>query len=608
MAHQHHDKCGLSCHESTVNSENTQRIFHIPSADRESRTNPYYLDAGEIFRSDAPSISEIPLLHPSAVSVPFTLSSTLNRTLLYGNSAPIDKIRTRSGFLSRTEEFNIPTHISNTRTVEIYPGPGSALTTTNHPSGLQKPEMVAFWENGVFDENILNLRFSRPLSHNLMFSMFSDYRSFKGKRFNHEYNNIIDFYRNFTRDTSTLMNRGYNPETNEHILGTHLHYSDSPDRVFSASILYGDLTNEIALNKTALSSDRLHWGTLNRYIYDIESGFSMKNAGPFTLDLGVRTDRTSARFLVPHDTIGTRLEIAKTHNSEGLLQLGLPISESSSAGLHYAIHRKNDEFSERKDNLSLKNRPELHYKHSLSAWDLRGDLKASAGYTFLHTREDLLYTPVLGVSLDIEFWEQSLHIYANRDAIPVYPGLSGLEIDNPYIDNFGQFGGELFLSKDNMGITLGYQHVRGIEDFTVRNSWLQNTPPYAQSANVILIAPKLKSNNFSLSTRALISDTKPHVKASGTASFIFNPEQTSAFFESKLSFDYWSKQESVTFAGLDVWSSPIYNLNLSLSAHIQTFRLFYKVDNLLNRKHAWVPGYFSPGVTFRWGINWYLQS
>ena len=38
-----------------------------------------------------------------------------------------------------------------------------------------------------------------------------------------------------------------------------------------------------------------------------------------------------------------------------------------------------------------------------------------------------------------------------------------------------------------------------------------------------------------------------------------------------------------------------------------SFRLFMRVDNVLNRKFAYVPGYFMPGLTFRWGFNWYFQ-
>jgi hypothetical protein len=77
-------------------------------------------------------------------------------------------------------------------------------------------------------------------------------------------------------------------------------------------------------------------------------------------------------------------------------------------------------------------------------------------------------------------------------------------------------------------------------------------------------------------------------------------------FETEIGFDYWSERDPVHFAGHYGWDYPIYDLNVKVTAHIKTFRLFYKIDNLMNMRQAYIPGYFSPGVTFRWGINWFI--
>jgi hypothetical protein len=47
---------------------------------------------------------------------------------------------------------------------------------------------------------------------------------------------------------------------------------------------------------------------------------------------------------------------------------------------------------------------------------------------------------------------------------------------------------------------------------------------------------------------------------------------------------------------------------MEIGVHVKTFRFFSKIDNLLNRRIAYVPGYTLPGLTFRWGVAWFLQK
>jgi hypothetical protein len=73
-------------------------------------------------------------------------------------------------------------------------------------------------------------------------------------------------------------------------------------------------------------------------------------------------------------------------------------------------------------------------------------------------------------------------------------------------------------------------------------------------------------------------------------------------------FDYWSVRDPISYGGIDTWNRELFNLSLKTSVHIQAFNLFYKLDNILNRKYAYVPGYFMPGLTFRWGFGWLIQG
>jgi hypothetical protein len=105
----------------------------------------------------------------------------------------------------------------------------------------------------------------------------------------------------------------------------------------------------------------------------------------------------------------------------------------------------------------------------------------------------------------------------------------------------------------------------------------------------------------------MVSDRKPFLKAEASVSFLSHPEDTREYIESRLSFDYWSPRDTITYAGINTWNREIYDVNFEIASHVRTFRFFGKIDNILNRKFAYLPGYYSPGLTFRWGIAWYLQ-
>jgi hypothetical protein len=74
-----------------------------------------------------------------------------------------------------------------------------------------------------------------------------------------------------------------------------------------------------------------------------------------------------------------------------------------------------------------------------------------------------------------------------------------------------------------------------------------------------------------------------------------------------LGFDYWSGRDFSDIGQSENWNRPIYDLQCKIAVQVRTFRLYYKMNNMLDRKIAYVPGYYLPGLTFRWGFNWLLQ-
>ncbi|MDG5816695.1 hypothetical protein QA601_16480 [Chitinispirillales bacterium ANBcel5] len=562
------------------------------------------LNESHIFRTDGTALSEMLRFHPSMVSFPFTLSGSLNRALPYGN---VIDLNTTSGLSLTPGQFSGSDYTFSTQMDAITIGPGPKLSATHFPKQLTTPEVVAFWENGVFDENILTFRFARPLSRNLMFNFFSNYRHFEGKRFSHERNNVIDFYENFT-DSSLLMNRGYNPLTNEHITGAQIKYIDSADQYFYGSLSYGDLSNDFALDVPTQSPTALKWADLDRYIYRFEIGAKQNISEPLFYDFSAKLIDERYRFVFPADSQSTGKKRADIDEIEYSLNLGYALTPNDTAGLHYQGKRRKLELFNDEEQKTFENIPRVFYRRSLYENSTgSGFFKVSAGYSILNRELNTQFSPLFSTSLDLTFGDNHLNLFARRDAHTIYPGFDTLSFV-PDADPYYHFGAELLLRHGDAGLLLGYQNIYGLSDLASRSVWPQNTPPYAQPAHVFLIAPGIRFNNgLTLTTRALISDTKPHLKASGIASLTLDPSGTSAVYEGKIAFDYWSERDPVLFAGHTSWNNPIYDLNLTLSAHISSFRLFYKVNNLLNRRHAWVPGYFSPGVTFRWGVNWYIQ-
>ena len=113
---------------------------------------------------------------------------------------------------------------------------------------------------------------------------------------------------------------------------------------------------------------------------------------------------------------------------------------------------------------------------------------------------------------------------------------------------------------------------------------------------------------FALSSRTLLSDKRPYVKSQTALSYQASPIFGREHITADLLFDYWSGRDTLSYAGINIWNREIFNVSLVTGVHIQGFCLFYKIDNILNRKYAYVPGYFMPGLTFRWGFQWLIPG
>ena len=115
-------------------------------------------------------------------------------------------------------------------------------------------------------------------------------------------------------------------------------------------------------------------------------------------------------------------------------------------------------------------------------------------------------------------------------------------------------------------------------------------------------------HGLSMSSQWLFADKKPYVKSKSIVSFHLNRAGRTQHLFLDLGFDYWSERDSIFYGGFDTWNRPIVDLHLKTAVQIKSFRLFYKIDNIFNSRFAYVPGYYMPGLVFRWGFNWLIQG
>jgi hypothetical protein len=598
-----------------------------------------------IFRSDGASLSDVLRYRAlTAMPIPFSLSSGMNRLLPYGNPAPVGYPATdfepAAHILPYSARFfgNDMLPVSNVADITVGADPSSYIAppASQIPCPMASPELSVFWENGVFSENILNLRLSRPLGQKLMFGAFANYRYLEGQRFSHNGNGVMDFYRSLYADTSEIMNSGYNPHTDERAMGVSLTQTGADSSKLYASFSYLNMQNEYALNNATQALDRLEWAALDRRVYRVNAAMAGKPIGPLRADVkaALISERVKSSYLPDSAAANGKGGAASfIVDADFTLPIGLGLSVESAV--------KNTDFFDGDEGAFSEHHAEIFYRYSIALEPITANLYAHGGIA-AYLGADTLYTqnfwndysdaaktdtlvgaihaaPKGGASVELlsSGDNMRLNVFADLKPYAVYPDyapprytIPGYNVsDRGVLRNSNLLlGAEGQLRAQSCGALLGYQYTAKEDLYLLRSLWPEGFPPYKQPRHTTIIAPWIDNiRGLSLMSRAIITDTRPFVKATASASYLIKPAGMEHTFEPTLSFDYWSEGELFFFGGFYGWNEPIYDLNLKITAHIKTFRMFFKMDNVLNRKLAYVPGYFSPGVTFRWGIEWFLQ-
>ncbi|MDR2592139.1 MAG: hypothetical protein LBC59_04965 [Chitinispirillales bacterium] len=601
----------------------------------------------DLFRGDGASAPEILRYRAlTSVAIPFSLSNSLNRLLYYGNpawplwSCPEASITAHPPFLPYSPRFFSGGTLSDAQTESFTTEALGGLSYTPYPAAMTFPEFSVFWENGVFDQNTLNLRLSRPLSTRLMLSAHSQYRFLNGQRFTHEQNDVATFYKTFYTDTSNIVNKGYNPHVNEYSMGAALTRSNADSSKLYTAFSYTNLQNEYALNLPAEAPDRLKWAAIYRKMYRFDASITDEELRPLRVNAKAALTNEELRSSYKADSSianGSGGALSFIVDADASLPIGAGLAAKSMVKRMELFNDSEYTFSE--------HRAEAFYKREFKHRRATAAINVSAGAA-LFLGFDTLYTPNYKdgqlestkteaatihtaptsratVTISPSWGNARLSVFAELSPYAVYPDY---EPPRYYIQRFNippngvwakssvAAGAEVQAQTRLAGILVGYRNQTNDDLYLLRSLWPEGYPPYKQPRNTVIIAPWTeRTGGFAIMSRTIITDTKPFVKASAHLSHIIHPLGMEHTFETEVGFDYWSENEPFTLGSYITdggyyygWNEPIFDLNLKITAHIKTFRLFYKIDNLLNRKLSYVPGYFSPGLTFRWGFNWFL--
>ncbi|MBN1130927.1 MAG: hypothetical protein JXA71_18200 [Chitinispirillaceae bacterium] len=587
--------------------QETGRQSHLHSTEHHG---PFSIPTAALFSADAPVPSEALSLSPLCLPVRYGLSNRLNRFLLYGHVAPIMAIAGSGPLIvSAPDQLGGTDDRFTTEIDSIVIAPGNRVYYVPAPGAMVTPEASIFWETGVFDGNIFAFRFSRPLSHRLAVNVFSNYRSFAGRPFSHDGNGIYEFYRSLVADTSTIVNRGYNPGINDYASGIQTVWSGKGGGSVRCGITYGDEESQYPLDRPGAGSLPA-MGRINRYRSSGNLESSSNRLGPVVLDLEGRIDNSSIIRRALSDSGVTRRSDGLSRTIAGAVRAGTLVKTSVSPALVYRISRVERRPFIEQESSAFRQSGTLEVGVPMEIGPGRSVVEASAGGLSFSARDSLAFAPMASAAWTFAVLDYRVRAYASHSAIPwSIPYDTALFAIAPFLDRYTMAGGEVEAGGAAGGLVLGCQSVLGVERGTVLMAWPDTILPCGQAGFTALVAPRLGPwRGVSVSSRTFVSSARPFVKTRGLVKYTVHPANTGEHVDIGIWCDYWSAREPVWFAGDSGWNRPILDVGMELAVQASSFRFFGKIDNLLNRKFAYIPGYYSPGLTFRWGIGWYLQK
>ena len=573
----------------------------------DSLYQPDNIGFGQIFGADGSGITDAIAFSPRLFRIPVALSSQLNRLGYNGFLLP------PGGLTLSTSSAGFGNDMLTTPSlIQVKSDLAQGIVPDQTLLGLVAPHTSIYWENGLFNSNILGVRFARPLTRNLTIGILSSYRNMPLANYSHDNGNIYLFYADLTADTSLLAHRGRHGLIDEQLSGIRLAWRDTTNR--SASLLwnYFDMKNDRAREISSTTGPTLVWERL----YQFGNQATVQVGGPISKTAALQGGAAITKY-------GSAIYATPDFNKSGVSVQGRVFNYSF--WLRPTVTIKNDTllFSYRYAGTDVEqytvetartwqtHTADLGYNKYLSLANVNLMAAARAGGIYAVTPDSVAPYIHASLSLQAALPYCALNIYALHNALEKQPSLD--TADNAFNSilpaAYDAAGLEATLRMHFGGVLLGYHYKSTVTKQISASYWPYAIMPFAEPNQVMVVAPFLgRQYGFAASSRWYVADRRPYLKSYSEISYEASVMQGREHLRADLGLDYWGARDTISFGGITTWNREIVNLSLKLSVQIESFRLFYKIDNLLNRSIAYVPGYTLPGLTFRWGFSWIIPG
>lgn len=578
-----------------------------------------HISAYRIERQDYSTWNDL-LFHPLMTSVYYTPNSHLNRVLPFGFTFPQRESHLLNGIHGRTIP-TIPFEPLWVKSLQISPS-GNVLPE-HQTRKLISPELFINSETGLFNSNSLEIRLLRNMTRHLAIGVFTSYRELKRTNYNHNNGSMYNMFKSWGLDEKDLSNTGYNPEAISHLSTIALQWQNRSSLHFSFT--YGDLNNDQVYSYPLEPHDTV-WFTESDYLTKLQAGFHdtlftqafLNLEAQYCTNKHLRSPLSKGKYSSLQKNRGTTDYSGL--GSELLLQNKGPHNFAALVSLN---RNKTDRYNRVSSTVY---QGDLYLSDSLSIKDGQLYIKAGGGPSLIHSKGTKnRFVPRYEAATAIQIRKTRVSGFVKSEITPTFinydtttmvlPNGEDSTLIKPFIkpefygDTYFSSGISAYFSNKRLALFGSYTFLTGIDSTLAKEYWAQGYAPYLNPTHQLTVAPSLFFNNVvSLSSNWTVSDSRPHIKNNSRVTFHINRYKNTRHFYIDIFNRFWSERDPVTFGGKTGWNKPVNDIGLKLTAEIRSFRIFYKMENLINRNNSYVPGYEMPGFIIRWGFNWTITG
>lgn len=560
------------------------------------------------------------LFHPLITSVYYTPNSHLNRILPLGFTFPQRESRLLNGIQGRS----IPTTPFEPLWIKtLCISPDGHLDPEYQTQSLISPEIFINSETGLFSGNSLELRLRRNLTRNLAVGVFTSYRELKRTDFDHNNGSMYSMFKSWGLKEEDLSNEGYNPEAISHLSTVSLQWKNRSTLGFNFT--YGDLRNDQVYTYPFEKKDTV-WFAESDFLTKIQATFSdtlfrdveLYIEGQYSTNKHLRSPLSKYEYSTSQKNRGTTdytgLGTELTVPNRGKHTFTTQIAANRNSTLRYNMRH------------STVYQGDLFFSDSLTLLKNKLSITLGVGPSLIHCKGiEKRFIPRYLAKTEVQLGKTKIKGFLKSEITPTFINYDTANIVLPfgedstiippfslphfYGDNYLTSGLSAHYSTNKFALFGAYTFLTGIENSLAGEYWIQDNAPYLNPSHQITIAPSLFFNNkVALSSNTTFSDTKPHLRNNSKITFHINRYKATRHFYIDIFNRFWSERDPITFGDTTGWNKPINDIGLKLTAEIKSFRIFYKMENLLNRNNSYIPGYEMPGFIIRWGFNWTITG